>query len=45
MVANMKSRISLFIVGSSRLSSKEGKTTMVIGDIGIARLMIHVKKV
>lgn len=44
MVVNMRSRIILFIVGLSRMSSKEGKTTM-IGDTNIARLMIHVQQV
>lgn len=40
MVADMRSRISLFVVGSSHLSSNEGKIIIIIGDIDIARLMI-----
>jgi len=37
MVADMRSRMSLFVAGLSRLSSKEGKTTMLIGDMDISR--------
>jgi len=43
MVADMRSRMSLFVDGFSRLSSKEGKASMLIGDMDIARLMIHVQ--
>ncbi|KAK4718262.1 hypothetical protein R3W88_016600 [Solanum pinnatisectum] len=43
MVTDMRSRMSLFVVGLSHLSSKEGKTAMLIGDMDIARLMIHVQ--
>ncbi|XP_049359236.1 uncharacterized protein LOC125823921 [Solanum verrucosum] len=45
MVANMRSRMSLFIVGLSRLLSKEGKATMLIGDMDISRMMIQVQQV
>uniref|UniRef100_M1DP83 Gag-pol protein n=1 Tax=Solanum tuberosum TaxID=4113 RepID=M1DP83_SOLTU len=45
MVANMRSRMSLFVVGLTRLSSKESKAAMLIGDMDIARLMIHVQQV
>ena len=45
MVADMRSRMSLFINGLSRLSNKQGKTSMLIGDMDIARLMIHVQHV
>ncbi|WMV58022.1 hypothetical protein MTR67_051407 [Solanum verrucosum] len=45
MVANMRSRMSPFVAGLSRLSSKEGKTAMFIGDINIARFMIYVQQV
>ncbi|KAG5590778.1 hypothetical protein H5410_041292 [Solanum commersonii] len=45
MVVDMRSKMSLFVVGLSRLSSKEGKATMLIGDMGIARLMIHMQQV
>uniref|UniRef100_M1DYW8 Retrotransposon gag protein n=1 Tax=Solanum tuberosum TaxID=4113 RepID=M1DYW8_SOLTU len=45
MVADMRSRMSMFIVGLSRLSSKEGKEAMLIGGMDIARLMIHVQHV
>uniref|UniRef100_M1D7Z8 Gag-pol polyprotein n=1 Tax=Solanum tuberosum TaxID=4113 RepID=M1D7Z8_SOLTU len=45
MVADMSSRMSLFVVRLIRLSSKESKATMLINDMGIARLMIHVQQV
>ncbi|KAK4706720.1 hypothetical protein R3W88_033732 [Solanum pinnatisectum] len=45
MVTHIRSWISLFVVGLSRLSSKEVKATMMIGDMDIARLMIHVQQV
>lgn len=45
MVFDMKNRMSLFMSGLSRLSSKEGKATMLIGDMDIARLMIHMQQV
>uniref|UniRef100_M1DFU2 Gag-pol polyprotein n=1 Tax=Solanum tuberosum TaxID=4113 RepID=M1DFU2_SOLTU len=45
MVADMRSRMSLFVVGLTRLSSKESKAAMLIGYIGIGRLMIHVQQV
>ncbi|WMV19535.1 hypothetical protein MTR67_012920 [Solanum verrucosum] len=41
MVANMRSRMSLYIVRLSRLSSKSSKTTMLIGDMDISRLMVY----
>ena len=44
MVIDMRSRMSFFDDGQSRLSSKEGKATMIIGYMYIARLMIHVKQ-
>ncbi|XP_049414805.1 uncharacterized protein LOC125877606 [Solanum stenotomum] len=43
MVADMRSMMSLYVAGLSRQSSKEGKTTMLIGDI--ARFMIHLQQV
>ncbi|KAH0650376.1 hypothetical protein KY284_030288 [Solanum tuberosum] len=45
MVADIMSRISLFVAGLSRQSSKKGKAAMLIGDMDIARLMIHVQQV
>ncbi|KAH0669190.1 hypothetical protein KY285_023348 [Solanum tuberosum] len=45
MVADMRSRMNLFVAGLSRLSSKEGKAVMLIGDMDIAMLMIHVQQV
>ncbi|KAH0729889.1 hypothetical protein KY289_001077 [Solanum tuberosum] len=45
MVADMRSRMSLFVVGLSRLSSKEGKAEMLICDMDIARLMVYVQQV
>ncbi|KAG5619951.1 hypothetical protein H5410_005169 [Solanum commersonii] len=44
-VADMRSRMSLFVSRLSHLSSKEGKATMLIGDMDIARIMIHVQQV
>uniref|UniRef100_M1DKN3 Gag-pol polyprotein n=1 Tax=Solanum tuberosum TaxID=4113 RepID=M1DKN3_SOLTU len=41
----MRSRMSLFVPGLSRMSSKEGKAVMLIRDMDIARLMIHVQQV
>uniref|UniRef100_M1DHB6 Gag-pol polyprotein n=1 Tax=Solanum tuberosum TaxID=4113 RepID=M1DHB6_SOLTU len=45
MVADMRSRLSLFIVGLPRLSNKESKAAMLIGDMVIARLMINMQQV
>ncbi|XP_049365710.1 uncharacterized protein LOC125830574 [Solanum verrucosum] len=45
MVVDMRSMISLFVAGLSRQSSKEGKAKMLIGDMNIARLMIHLQQV
>ncbi|KAH0706534.1 hypothetical protein KY285_012312 [Solanum tuberosum] len=45
MVANMRSRMSLFVVGLSRLSSKDGRESMLIGDMDISRLMVYVQQV
>ncbi|WMV36882.1 hypothetical protein MTR67_030267 [Solanum verrucosum] len=42
MVADMSSKMSLFVVG---LSSKEGKAAMLIGDMYISRLMVYVQQV
>ncbi|KAG5611703.1 hypothetical protein H5410_022984 [Solanum commersonii] len=45
MVADMRSRMSLFVAGLSCLSSKEGKDSMLIGDMDISRLMFYVQQV
>ena len=45
MVADMRNRMSLFVVGLSRLSSKEGRAAMLIGDMDISRLMVYVQQV
>ncbi|XP_049375483.1 ethylene-responsive transcription factor ERF105-like [Solanum verrucosum] len=45
MVANMRSRMSLFVAGLNRLSTKEGKPAMLIGDIDMARFMVYVQRV
>ncbi|WMV32250.1 hypothetical protein MTR67_025635 [Solanum verrucosum] len=45
MVGDMRSRISLFVIGLSRLSSKEGRAAMLIGDMDISRLMVYVQQV
>ncbi|KAG5619758.1 hypothetical protein H5410_004976 [Solanum commersonii] len=44
MVADMRSRMSLFAAGLSRLSSRKGKAAMLIGDMDIERLMIYVQQ-
>ncbi|KAG5590232.1 hypothetical protein H5410_040746 [Solanum commersonii] len=43
MVADMRSRISLFVAGCSRMSSRESRAAMLIGDMDIARMKIHVQ--
>ncbi|WMV18322.1 hypothetical protein MTR67_011707 [Solanum verrucosum] len=45
MVANMMSRMSLFIARLSRLSSKEGWAAMLIGDMDISRIAKRIGKV
>uniref|UniRef100_M1DTE7 Gag-pol protein n=1 Tax=Solanum tuberosum TaxID=4113 RepID=M1DTE7_SOLTU len=42
MVADMKSKMSLFVVGLAHLSSKEGRAVMLIGVMDISRLMVYV---
>ncbi|XP_015158659.1 uncharacterized protein [Solanum tuberosum] len=39
---DMKSRMNLFVAGLSCMSSKEGKATMLIGDMDIARRLVYV---
>ncbi|XP_049410718.1 receptor-like protein 43 [Solanum stenotomum] len=45
MVANMRSRMSLFVAGLFRLSNKEGRAAMLIRDMDISRLMVYVQQV
>jgi len=45
MVADMRSRMSLFVSGLSLLSIKEGKAAMLIGYMDIERLMIHLQHI
>ncbi|KAG5586522.1 hypothetical protein H5410_046956 [Solanum commersonii] len=45
MVVDMMSRMSLFVAGQSRLSSKKGRAAMLIGDMDISRLMVYVQQV
>lgn len=45
MVADMRSGMSLFVVGLSRPSRKEGNELMLTGDRDTVRLTIHVKQV
>ena len=45
MVADMRNRMSLFVAGLSRWSSKEGRAAMLIGDMDISRLMVYVQQV
>ncbi|WMV33558.1 hypothetical protein MTR67_026943 [Solanum verrucosum] len=44
MLADMRSRMSLFVAGLSHLSSKDGKAAMLIGDMDIVRLMVYVQQ-
>ena len=44
MVKDMRSRISLFVAGSGRASSKEGRDAMMIRDMDISRLMVYVQQ-
>lgn len=41
MVIDMRSRMSLFMSGLSRLTNKEGRAAMLTGDMDIARLMTY----
>ncbi|KAH0669628.1 hypothetical protein KY289_024121 [Solanum tuberosum] len=45
MVADMRSRMSLFVAGLGLMSSKEGRAAMLIGDMDISRLMVYVHQV
>uniref|UniRef100_M1DEA1 Gag-pol polyprotein n=1 Tax=Solanum tuberosum TaxID=4113 RepID=M1DEA1_SOLTU len=45
MVKDMRSRMSLFVAGLGRLSSKEVRAAMLIGDMDISRLMVYVQHV
>lgn len=45
MVLEMSRNFSLFVARLSRKQSKEGKESMLIGDMDIARLIIHVQQV
>ena len=45
MVKEMRSRMILFVAGFGSASSKEGWTTMLIGDMEILRLMVYVQYV
>ena len=45
MVKDMRSRIDLFVAGLGRLSSKEVRAAMLIGDMDISRLMVYVQQV
>ncbi|XP_049378159.1 uncharacterized protein LOC125842927 [Solanum stenotomum] len=45
MVADIRSRMSLYVDGLSRLSSKKGKAAMLIGDMDIARLIVYMQQV
>ena len=42
MVKDMRSRMSLFVVGLDRASSKECRATMLISDMVISWMMVYV---
>ncbi|XP_049413164.1 uncharacterized protein LOC125876092 [Solanum stenotomum] len=44
-VVDMRGRMSLFVAGLGRLLSKEGRASMLIGDMNISRLMVYVQHV
>ena len=45
MVKYMSSRMSLFVIGLGRSSSKVSRAAMLIGDMDIFRLMVYVQQV
>ncbi|XP_015084270.1 uncharacterized protein LOC107027686 [Solanum pennellii] len=45
MVKDTRSRMSFFVVGLGRASTKEGRVAMVIGNMHISRLMVYVQQV
>jgi len=44
MVADMRSRMSLYVAGLGRLTKKEGRGGMLNGDMDIGRLMTYVQQ-
>ena len=42
MVKDMRNKISQFVAGLGRNSSKEGRAAMLICDMDISRLMVYV---
>ena len=42
MVKDMKIKMSLFVAGLGRASSKEGRAAMLIDDMDISKLMVYV---
>ena len=44
-VVDIRIWLSLFVVGLFLLSSKEGKVTMLMGNMNIERLMVYVQQV
>ncbi|XP_004243940.1 uncharacterized protein [Solanum lycopersicum] len=45
MVKDIRGRMSLFVAGLVRASSKEGRAAKLIGDMDISRLMVYVQQV
>nr|XP_010312999.1 uncharacterized protein LOC104644618 [Solanum lycopersicum] len=45
MVKDMKSRMSFFVAGLGRTSSKGGRAAMLIEDMDISRFMVYVQQV
>ena len=45
MVANPCSRMKIFVMGVSRLVEKECRTTIILNDMYICRIMVYAQKI
>lgn len=45
MIKDSMSKLSLFVVGFGRASSKEGRVAMLIGDLDIYRFIVYMQQV